>query len=330
MKIKRILLTGVSVLAISALSNCFLTDWLGDALDPYGSVDGAKALELIQKAASDGYSMAGLTYTSKKTKVTLATEEVSVNTVTSDKEPTPGFAQMQVAFVKEITKMAANIDPGHNYTAASVKNCISAVQAASFAVAYSQIESTDKETADCITGTKTFADKKFSEVIRGSCYLGSTYTAPAAGAAALTSTGATCLGCMITVANIAAGEGPIAGANTTGNGYYATNVVGASASSNGDIATNAIIPWITTMRSLFGQVNKLAAANGGNSMQSSKDSCMEFYMAAIGAGTTLKKCAKIQGAGGLAKATTLTGFIGGTSCELEKTGYVVSTPWLNL
>jgi small lipoprotein (TIGR04452 family) len=319
MKIKRILFTGVSVLAISALSNCFLINWVGEALDPYGSVDGAKARELIQQAASDGYSYAGITYTSSKTKVQKATESISANTVTTDNEPTPGFGARQTAFVKEVVKLAANIDPGQTYTAASVKNCISAVQAASFATAYSKIESTDTNSANCLTGIKSFADSEFSKVMVGSCYVGSAssdaFSTP--GTAATGNTGRTCQACLLAAVNTAG--------TSIGLSYYATNL--STGSVNSTTATNEMIPWMDLMRTNF---LDFGDNENGNTMEAAKDGCMELYMAAIAAGAGLEKCAKIQGAGGITEATTLTGFVGGTSCELEPTGKIVSLPFLNL
>ena len=338
MKIKRILLTGVSVLAISGLSNCFLTEWLGEALDPVGSVSGAKAREIIQNSAADGYSFAGLTYTSSKTKVEKTTLDLSSGQVGVDAESTPGFGQRQTAFVKEVVKLAANIDPGQTYTAASVANCAAAVQTTSFAVALNQIESTDTNTAECLASQETFADLKFSEVVRGSCTTlaiaganAGQYTVPALGTGTTDhiggGTGATCLACMITMIDIAGGQTAPAG---DGNSFYQANLLPISGTTSGETVTNTIIPWMNSMRTLFLQVNNVSSADGGNAMESGKDSCMEFYMAAVTAGAVLKKCAKIDGAGGITEATTLTGFVGGTSCELEPTGHIASTPWFNL
>jgi small lipoprotein (TIGR04452 family) len=328
MKIKRILFTGVSVLAISLLSNCFLTSWLGDALDPYGSVRGDKVTEIIQKAASDGYGFAGITYTQTKTKSEVALLTLSNGTQGVDNEAVPGFGQRQTAFVQQVAKMASSIDPNQTYTAQSVKDCAAAVQASSFAVAHNQIERADTRTAGCIDSTKTFADKKLSEVMRGSCmeFAASTgtYTALATGAGAhLTSTGVTCQACMILAINVSAGETAGTG---TGNTYYGTSVAGHTGT-NGDAATNTIIPWMDQMKTLFGQV---VDSSVGNTMEQSKDSCMELYMAAVAAGASLAKCAKIEGAGGITRATTLTGFVGGTACDLKPTGHLVSTPFGDL
>lgn len=317
MKIKRILFTGISVLAISSLSNCFLTSWLGEALNPYGSISGAKVQEIIQKAASDGYSYAGLTYTSSKTKYEKTIDDLSVNTVGQDNEPIPGQAQQQLAFVQQIAKLASNVDPGATYTAASVKNCAAAVQSTSYAVALSQIESADKETANCVAATKDFADLKFAGVLAGSCYNfdGATYD----GATATTNMGSSCLGCVFGVVNTTPSD-------TAGATFWTTNIASQSNLSS-TAATNSIIPWISLMRNAMkGYQDK---DGGGNTMEVAKDACMELYMAAVSAGAGLAKCGKTA-AGGFTEATTLTGFVGGTACELEKSGDIIGTPWLNL